>query len=46
MSFQKWLNNEFIPKNPDYKWIKEVYSKSIKKSIMNAEVAFKKFFKG
>lgn len=46
MSFQKWLNNEFISKNPDYKWIKEAHSKSIKKSIMNAEVAFKRFFKG
>ena len=46
MDFQKWLNNEFIPNNIDYEWIKEVYSKSVKKSIMNADVAFKRFFKG
>ncbi len=44
--FSKWLNNEFIPNNPEYKWIKEVSSKSIKQSIMDAEVAFRKFFKG
>ena len=45
MDFSKWLNNDFIPSNSDYSWIKEVSSKSIKKSIMNAENAFKKFFK-
>ena len=43
MDFQKWLNNEFISNNPNYKWMKEVYSKSVKKSIMNADVAFKRF---
>ena len=46
MDFNKWLNNEFIPDNPDYKWIKEVSSKSRIKSTMNAETAFKNFFKG
>lgn len=45
MDFSKWLNNEFIKENPDYLWIKEVSSKSVKQSIMNAEKAFKKFFK-
>lgn len=45
MDFQKWINNEFIPSNPEYKWIKEVSSKSVKKSIMNADTAFKRFFK-
>jgi len=44
-SFSKWLNNEFIPKNPSYSWIKEVGSKAVKKSIMNAERAYKNFFK-
>lgn len=44
--FSKWLNNEFLPQNEDYSWIKEVSSKSVKQSIMNAETAFKKFFKG
>jgi len=31
--FSVWLNNEYIPNNPDKLWIKEVSSKSIKKSI-------------
>ena len=46
MDFSKWLNNEFISNNPDFHWIKEVSSKSVKQSIMNAERAFKNFFKG
>lgn len=46
MEFQKWLNNEFIPNNSEYKWIKEVSSKSVKQSIMNADRAFRDFFKG
>jgi len=45
MDFSKWLNNEFIPNNPEYKWIKSVGSKAVKQSIMNGEKAFKKFFK-
>lgn len=44
-SFSKWLNNEFIPNNPDYLWVKNVSSKSVKQSIVYAERAFKKFFK-
>ncbi|MCL2814221.1 MAG: transposase [Oscillospiraceae bacterium] len=46
MDFSKWLNNEFIPDNPEYSWIKEVSSKSVKQAIMNTERAFRKFFKG
>ena len=45
MDFSKWLNNEFIPNNQEYYWIKEVGSKAVKQSIMNGEKAFKKFFK-
>lgn len=45
ISFSKWLNNQYIPNNPDKQWIKEVSSKSVKQSIMNAETAYKKFFK-
>ncbi len=30
MDFSKWLNNDFIPNNQKYKWIKEVSSKSVK----------------
>ena len=46
MGFSKWLNNEFIPNNSEFSWIKDVSSKSVKQSIMNAERAFKSFFKG
>ena len=46
MDFSKWLNNVFIPNNQEYKWIKDVSSKSVKQSIINAERAFKNFFKG
>lgn len=42
--FSKWLNNSYLPNNPDKLWIKEVSSKSIKRSIENGYVAFKRFF--
>ena len=45
INFSKWLNNVYLKENPDKLWIKEVSSKSVKKSIMNAEKAFKRFFK-
>lgn len=45
MSFSKWMNNEFIPNNQSYLWVKEVSSKAVKQSIMNGEKAFKQFFK-
>ena len=45
-SFSVWLNNDYIPNNPEYKWIKEASSKSVKKSIENACTAFMRFFKG
>lgn len=45
-SFSVWLNNEYIPSNPEYKWIKEVSSKSVKRSMENAYTAFTRFFKG
>ena len=46
MDFSKWLNNEFIPNNQEYKWVKDVSSKSVKQSAMNADRAFRNFFKG
>lgn len=46
ISFSKWLNNEFIPNNPDMSWIKDVYAKSTKQALMDADGAFRKFFKG
>ena len=45
MDFSKWLNNEYIPRNPDKGWIKDVSSKSVKQSILNAHGAFQRFFK-
>ena len=44
-SFSIWLNNEYIPNNPDKIWIKEVSSKAVKKSIENGYTAFTRFFK-
>ena len=44
-SFSVWLNNEYLPKNPDKLWMKEVSSKSVKRSIENGCVAFTRFFK-
>ncbi len=44
-SFSVWLNNEYIPSHPECHWIKEVSSKSVKKSIENACTAFTRFFK-
>lgn len=40
--FDKYVN---IILSKEFPWIKEVSSKSRKQSIMNAETAFKKFFK-
>ena len=45
-SFSVWLNNEYIPNNPDKKWIKDAYSKAIKQSLENAHTAYTRFFKG
>ena len=44
-SFSVWLNNEYLSDNPDKLWIKEVSSKSVKKSIEDGYTAFTKFFK-
>ena len=43
--FSVWLNNEFLPNNLEFSWIKEVSSKSVKKSMENACTAFTRFFK-
>ena len=44
-NFSVWLNNEYLPQNPDKLWIKEVSSKSVKRSIENGCIAFTRFFK-
>lgn len=43
--FDKYINNE-IKVLDEYKWINDCGSKARKKAICNAELAFKKFFKG
>ena len=43
--FSLWLNNKYIPNNPDKTWIREVYSKAVKKSIEDGCTAFTRFFK-
>ena len=44
--FSKYINNIYLPNNPDKKWIKDVSSKSIKQAMIYGEQAFKRFFKG
>ena len=44
-NFSVWLNNEYIPNNPDKQWIKKVSSKSVKKSIEDGYAAFLNFFR-
>lgn len=44
-AFSKWLNNEYRMLHPENSWILEVSSKAVKRAIINAEGAFKKFFK-
>lgn len=41
--FDKYVNHTLIP---NHLWIKDAYSKARKKAIMNAEMAFKRFFRG
>ena len=43
--FSVWLNNEYIPNNPDKAWIKEAYSKAVKRSIEDGCTTFTRFFK-
>ncbi|PHI12772.1 transposase [Fusobacterium polymorphum] len=44
--FSKYVNNVYLPNNPDKKWIKDVSSKSVKQAMIYGEKAFKIFFKG
>ena len=45
-AFSVWLNNEYLPNNPDKAWIKEVSSKSVKQAFNNAEGAYRRFLNG
>ena len=44
--FSKYINNVYLPSNPDKKWIKDVSSKSVKQAMIYGEKAFKNFFNG
>ena len=44
--FSKYINNVYLPSNPDKKWIKDVSSQSVKQAMIYGEKAFKNFFKG
>ena len=44
--FSKYINNIYLPSNPDKKWIKDVSSKSVTQAMIYGEKAFKNFFKG
>lgn len=44
-TFSVWLNNEYLPNNPDMMWIKEVSTKSTKKAMEDGYKAFVNFFK-
>lgn len=43
-AFSVWMNREYLPAHPEYQWIREVSSKAVKKSMENANIAFKRFF--
>lgn len=45
VAFSVWLNNEYLPNNPDKMWVKEVSTKSVAKSMEDAYTAFNRFFK-
>ena len=42
--FRVWLNNENVPKHPEYSWIKEAYSKAVTQAVNNGQTAFTRFF--
>jgi putative transposase len=46
VDFSRWLNHNYLKENPDKLWIKDVSTKSVIHSVINANTAFKNFFKG
>ena len=44
--YSKYINNIYLPNNPDKQWIKDVSSKSVKQAMIYGEQAFQRFFKG
>jgi putative transposase len=43
--FSKWLNNDYLPQHEELSWIKEVSSKAVARSVVNAYDAYQRFFK-
>ena len=44
--FSNYINNVYLPANPDKKWIKDVSATSVTRAMIHGERAFKNFFKG
>ncbi len=44
-TFSVWINNDFLPNHPEYMWIKDASSKSVKSSLEDACTAFTRFFR-
>ena len=43
--FSKWFNHEYLESNPDDRWIKDLYAKSVKQAFIDADTTMKRFFK-
>ena len=44
--FYKWINEKYIPINPDKIWIKDTHSKTRKQTLVDKQTAYQRFFKG
>ncbi|GAX02620.1 transposase [Secundilactobacillus pentosiphilus] len=44
-AFSKWFNHEYLEANPDDRWIKNLYAKSVKQAFIDTDMAMKRFFK-
>lgn len=42
-AFSKWLNNVWIPGNPEKAWIRDASSKAVKEVIGNADKAYRRY---
>lgn len=46
VDFSRWLNHNYLKENPDKLWITDFVLTSLIHSVINANTAFKNFFKG
>lgn len=42
--FFRWLNHDFLLKNPEYQWIKDVSTKAVEHCVLNAETEIRKCY--